>query len=161
MTVAFLLLAAFVTLGRSSDQPSGRPPQPARDYTRFDVCQLVPGDAVARAVGATLTQARPFFDAAFSRCTYLIVGADGKPGGHVVWVQPASDFEELRKVHEKPVTPVNGLGDAAYMFRDEDGRFKIYVLKRNDLMFQATGDTADSARKVADLVVAILWKKRP
>ena len=52
--------------------------------------------------------------------------------------------------------------DGAYMFQGKgDGRFKINVLKRGDLMIQATGETAESARKVADAVVAHLWKTAP
>jgi hypothetical protein len=74
-------------------------------------------------------------------------------------MQPPEDFEELKKSIEEPRTTLTGLGDGAYMFHDKgDGRFKINVLKRGDLMFQATGETAESARKVADAVVAQLWK---
>jgi hypothetical protein len=88
-----------------------------------------------------------------------VTDADGKPNGSVVWIQSAEDFEELKKYIDKPITPVSGLGDAAYVFQDDDRRFKINVLKRGDLMFQATADTAESARKVADTVLAIVSKK--
>ena len=75
-------------------------------------------------------------------------------------MQPETNFEELKKYTESPLTPVAGLGDGAYIFQDKgDGRFKLRVLKRGDLMFEATGDSAESARKVADVVVAHLWKK--
>lgn len=69
------------------------------------------------------------------------------------------------------------------MFQDKgDGRFKINVLKRGDLMFQASGESltvlleagpavprpadgtapsAASARKLADAVAAHLWKTAP
>ena len=57
---------------------------------------------------------------------------------------------------------MTGLGDGAYMFQDKgDGRNKFRVLKRGDLMFEATGDSADAARKVAAVVVEHLWKKAP
>jgi hypothetical protein len=130
-----------------------------RDYTKLNVCEFIPGDAIARAVGAKLTQSRPTFDKNWSRCAYYVTGADGKPNGYVVWIQSAEDFEELKKYIDKPITPVSGLGDAAYVFQDDDRRFKINVLKRGDLMFQATADTAESARKVADTVLAIVSKK--
>ena len=59
----------------------------------FDVCQLVPGDAVARAVAATLNQTRPFYDKTFSRCTYLVtITATNKPAGYAVWMSPEADF---------------------------------------------------------------------
>jgi hypothetical protein len=132
----------------------------ARDYTKFNVCEFIPGDAIARAVGARLTQTRPTFDKNWSRCAYYVTDATGKPNGYVVWIQPAEDFEELKKHIAQPITPVSGLGDAAYLFQDDDHRFKLNVLKRGDLMFQATADTQESARKVAATVLAIVSKKK-
>ena len=85
--------------------------------------------------------------------------ANGKPSGYVVWIQPAEDFEELKKHIEQPIASVSGLGDAAYVFQDDDRRFKLNVLKRGDFMFQATADTREAARKVADTVLAIVSKK--
>jgi hypothetical protein len=152
-SVAIMPPRAEARAGSQNAQP--------RDYTKLDVCRLVPADSIARALGGTVSQARPTFDKTFSRCTYILQLA-GKPAGYVVWLQPAEDFEELKKHIEEPLTAVSGLGDAAYMFHDKgDGRFKINVLKRGDLMFQATGESAASARRVADVVVAELWKKTP
>lgn len=135
--------------------------QKPRDWTTVNVCQLVPGEAVAQAVSGKLTETRPFQDKVISRCTYLItLAATGKPAGYIVWMQPEANFEELKKYTASPLTPVAGLGDGAYIFQDKgDGRFKLRVLKRGDLMFEATGDSAESARKVADVVAAQLWKK--
>jgi hypothetical protein len=135
--------------------------QPRRDYATLNVCEAVPGDVVARALGGKLAEVRHFSDKAFSRCTYFIVpsGSD-KRLGYVVWMQPATDFEELKKSTAETITVVPGLGDAAYFFQDKgDGRFKINVLKRGDLMFQATANTAESARKIADAVAAHVWRK--
>jgi hypothetical protein len=74
-------------------------------------------------------------------------------------MQQPEDFEDLKKFISDAITAVTGLGNGAYLFRDKsDGRFKIHVLKRGDLMFEATGDSAESARKVADAVVGQLWK---
>lgn len=154
MTVAGFVIAAvaaFVVPVMSARQ--------TRDYTKFNVCEFIPGDAIARAVGAKLNQSRPTFDKDWSRCAYYVTDASGQPNGYVVWIQPVEDFEELKKYIDKPITPVSGLGDGAYMYQDEDRRFKLNVLKRGDLMFQATGDTRESARKVADTVLAIVSKK--
>jgi hypothetical protein len=130
-----------------------------REYTTFNVCEFIPGEAIARAVGGRLTQSRPTFDKNWSRCAYSVTDATGKPNGYVVWIQPAEDFEELKKHIEQAITTVSGLGDAAYVFQDDDRRFKLNVLKRGDLMFQATADTQEAARKVADTVLAIVSKK--
>lgn len=164
LTMAFFLVSLItsegIVLPSAEAGAESSALQPRRDYTTLDVCQLVPADRIARALGGTVSQARPTFDKAFSRCTYLLQLDSGKPMGYVVWVQPAEDFEELKKHIDEPLTTVNGLGDAAYMFQDKgDGRFKINVLKRGDLMFQATGESAASVRRVADVVVAELWKK--
>lgn len=69
-----------------------------RDWTTFNVCQLVPGDAVAKAVAAKLNEARPFYDKTFSRCTYLVtLTTTNKPTGYVVWMEPEANFEELKR----------------------------------------------------------------
>jgi hypothetical protein len=160
MAGALLIVANLIAHLSAGQAPASQPP---RDWTRLNVCQLVPGDAVARAVGATLNEARPFYDKGFSRCTYLVtLKSTNKPAGYVVWMQPEADFEGLKAFTESLLTPVQGLGDGAYSFEDKEySRFKIRVLKRGDLMFEATGDSAASARKVADVVVAHLWKKAP
>ena len=144
-----------------SEGSSGQ--QPRRDYATLNVCEAVPGDVVTRALGGKLVQVRPFNDKAFSRCTYFIIPTgSAQQLGYVVWMQPAADFEELKKATEEKITVVTGLGDAAYSFQDKgDGRFKINVVKRGDLMFQATANTAESARKIADAVAAHVWRKTP
>ena len=154
MTVAGFLIAAIAVF--TAPMMSARQ---TRDYTKFNVCEFIPGDAIARAVGAKLTQSRPTFDKNWSRCAYSVTDGNGKPTGYVVWIQPAEDFEELKKYIERPIAAVSGLGDAAYVFQDDDRRFKLNVLKRGDLMFQATADTQESARKVAETVLAIVSKK--
>lgn len=155
------LLFGGQSISALSADHQARASQTPRDWMTFNVCQLVPGDAVARAVAAKLNEARPFYDKTFSRCTYLVtLTATNKPAGYAVWMSPESDFEELKQHTQSTLTPVTGLGDGAHIFQDKgDGRFKLRVLKRGDLMFEATGDSAESARKVADVVVEYLWKK--
>jgi hypothetical protein len=154
VTVAGFLIAAVTTLAVPVTFA-----RQTRDYAKFNVCEFIPGDAIARAVGGRLTQSRPTFDKNWSRCAYYVTDVNGKPNGYVVWIQPAEDFEELKKYIDQPITPVSGVGDGAYLFQDDDRRFKLNVLKRGELMFQATADTQESARQVADAVLAILSKK--
>lgn len=137
--------------------------QPAPDYAKLDVCRLIPGAVIAKALGGALAGARPVMDRAWSRCVYFIVLPGGTArAGYPVWVQPPSDFEELKQYIDEPLMPLSGLGDGAYMFQDKgDGRFKIHVLKRDDLMFEVSGESATSARKVAEAVAAYLWKRAP
>jgi hypothetical protein len=54
---------------------------------------------------------------------------------------------------------VAGIGDGAFIFQDKgDGRFKMYVLLRGDQTIEVTAETAESARKVAEAVLAVLRK---
>ena len=164
MTAPLLILAA-AALTAASHQPHGdrATPQARRDYAALNVCEIVPGEAIARALGGTFAEARPFGDKSFSRCTYFVVpSGGGQRKGYVVYIQPAEDFESLKRYIEDPITPIDGLGDGAYMFHDTgDGRFKIHVLKRGDVTIEASGDSEASARQVAGAVVAVLWKKMP
>ena len=138
--------------------------QTGRDLKTIDVCRIVPGEAVAAAVGGKLAEARPFTPKppTFARCTYMVDvpgAAQAARKGFALWFYPPADFEELRKYTEGKVTDIPGLGDGAYGFQDPgDGRFKIRVLKRGDVAIEASADTADAARKVAGVAVARLAK---
>jgi hypothetical protein len=140
--------------------------QAGRDLKIVDVCRVIPGEAVAAAVGGKLAEVRPFTPKAptFTRCTYLVDvpgGAQATRKGYALWFHPPADFEELRKYTEGKVTDIPGLGDGAYGFQDPgDGRFKIRVLKRGDVTIEATADTADAARKVAGVAIAALAKAK-
>lgn len=162
--VASLLIAASSLLAAGLPETITRQAAapPVYEWAKVDVCGMVPGDAIARALGARLVEARPFADKNWSRCTYIVAvpGSDTRTG-YGVWLQPAGDFEEMKAYIEAPIVPIDGLGDAAYGFQDKgDGRYKIYVLKRDDLSFQATRETEAAARKVAEAVVGVLWKKK-
>jgi hypothetical protein len=161
MRPSLLAFAGVVLASVSSVASAGQSPAKPRDLAALNPCELVPGSAIANAVGGKLLQATPFDGKSFTRCTYILERAPGgQRAGYVVYLQAAGDFEELKQYIEDPLTPLTGLGDGAYMFHDRgDGRFKINVLKKGDLMFQATGDSAESARKVADAVVKALGKR--
>ena len=161
MTPSIAVLAVTALLAAASN-PTERPAaaQPRRDYATLNVCEAVPGEIIAHAVGGKLTSVRGTTDKSFSRCRYTVAmpGTDA-PSGYVVWISPPEDFEDLKTSIEEPRTTLNGLGDGAYIYRDKgDGRFKVYVLKRGDLTFEATAESPESARKVADAVAAHLWK---
>ncbi len=137
-------------------------PKP-RDLARTDVCQLVPGEVVARALGMKLADAQSFVDPGgkFTRCTYLvvpIVGASDLRKGYSIWLQPVSDFESLKASSAGRISPVPDLADAAYIFKDPgDGRVKLRSLKKGDAVLMVTADTAEAARRVAEAAVASLW----
>lgn len=155
----FVIAAASVGLACTvAPYAQAAAPGPARDYTRFNVCEAVPGEVFEKALGAALTAVRPFFDKNFARCVYLLrPGAGGEVAGYALWIQPPEDFAALRKYIDDPVSAVSGLGDDAYSFHDSgDGRFKINVLKRGDLMFQVSAGSPAEARRLAAAVFARL-----
>jgi hypothetical protein len=55
--------------------------QPRRDFATLNVCQLVPGEAIARALGGKLVEARPVPDQAVPRCRYSVVPAGSDASG--------------------------------------------------------------------------------
>jgi hypothetical protein len=158
MRVAFHVSIAAAVLASPSAQVRAQAPA---DYTKYNVCEVVPGEAIARAIGAKLIATRPTFDKKWSRCRYVV--AASRPDeqlGVLVWLSPVADFEEIKPFIAEKITPVAGLGDGAYIFQDKgDGRFKIYVLLRGQQTIQATGDTPELARKIAETAVAALRKK--
>lgn len=133
-------------------------PQAPHDYSKYNVCEAVPGDAIARAVGGKIVTTRPTFDKKWSRCLYMVTTPGSEQQrGYTVWLAPPADFEDMKPYIDEPITPLKGLGDGAYIYRDKgDGRFKIYVLMRDQQTISTTGETAESARKVADAVLAVL-----
>ena len=133
---------------------------PAIDPAKTDVCVQVPGDTVAAAVGGALKSARPFDDpdGAFARCTYLVAtGKDGaETAGYVLWLYRDSDYDDLIAAVEGPTEKVEGIGDAAILFREEDGRAKLLFVRRGRYAAEATAADADGARKLARVALGKL-----
>ena len=86
MRIAGFLIVAVTAFAVSASA------RQTRDYTKFNVCEFIPGDAIARAVGARLNQTRPTFDKNWSRCAYLMTDATGKPKNK--YNVPTTDFEK-------------------------------------------------------------------
>ncbi len=137
-----------------------------RSLKGLDVCKLVPGENIAKAVAGQLAEARSVVapDGTAPRCIYQVMSAGGqKPvrAAYVIYLYPPSDFQELRRYTEGKIVDVTGLGDGAYAFHDPgDGRFKIRVLKRDDVTIEASADSAEGARKVANAALASLKKSK-
>jgi hypothetical protein len=160
--ISAALLSAVWPMAAAQTPGSATAAKP-RDFAKTDVCQLVPGEAVARALGMKLADAQSFVDpgGAFARCTYLvvpIVDAGDLRKGYSVWLQPAGDFERLKASSQGPTSPVPDLGDTAYLFQDPgDGRVKLRALKKGDAVLMVTADTAEAARRIAEVAVTSVW----
>jgi len=132
------------------------------DPTKIDVCQRVPGEDVAAALGMSLKSTRSMTTDSSARCLYLLA-PPGKPdesaSGAVLWLYKAEDYDALAQYTEGKIEPVSGLGDAAMRFQDPgDGLFKLRVVKRGQFAIEAVAADPDSARKLADLAFAHLSK---
>jgi hypothetical protein len=153
------LLAAAALSALAAGSPSG---EVISDPTRVNVCQRVPGEDVAAALGKVLQKARPMTTDSAARCVYLLAPpgkADASVSGVVLWLYRAEDYDALAKYTEGTIDKVEGLGDAAIRFKDPgDGLFKLRVLKRGQFALEAVAADPDSSRKLAELAVARLSK---
>ncbi len=129
--------------------------------TTADVCAVVPGPEVARALGGTLDDAtlvRP--GGANARCRYTVtMSREGKPVRAVLilWLHGPADFDELRRYQEDTVKPVDGLGDVAFItFHPDSGRQDLFVLLRGVATAEVTGPDAETVRAVAAAAVRLL-----
>ena len=130
--------------------------QPIADPAAVNVCDRVPGAEVAKLFSKDLKQARPSASKdQFSKCTYLVSkpGSSEAAAGYSLWLYPANAYEELLQYTEGIVESPSGFGDAAVLFKDEDGLSKLRVLLRGKLAFEAVASDAESAKRLAKLAL--------
>jgi len=131
------------------------------DLAAVDVCQRVPGEEVARAVGGKLAEVLPFrgSDQQGSRCRYSIVPANGQGARRifVVWLMAAREFDALRRSQDNPTSAVPNLGDNAFIsFTPGGQRFDLCVLKRDVATIEVAGEERTAVIKVARLALSRL-----
>ncbi len=144
--MAVLMVVAAGTLAAGGTLPA--------DPTTSDVCELIPGEGVAEALQARLVEARLVRPGgSYARCVYTVSkgdAADPGPTAFVLWLHAAADFHELRGYQEDPWQPVDGLGDEAFItFHPDDARYDLYVLLRDLVTIEVTGEDAHAVRVVA------------
>ena len=148
--------------GRSGDETEASGPRPTLDLAKTDVCQRVPGKAVAQALGGQRADTLAFGASADqpSRCRYAVAVGEGERGtrqGYVVMLMSPEQFERRHRQQQNPVTPVPGLGDGAYVTYAPAGeRMDLYVLKRGVATVVVTGDNRVALIKIARVAVAHL-----
>lgn len=152
---ALVVVLAGASIGSAADAA-------VPDLAALDVCALVPGDQVARAVGAPLAETRRFNspDGDIARCVYLVApaaGGDPPARAFAVELQQPASFLEVRPYVEEPIRDVDGLGDGAWTYRDPDtGRFRLHVLRRDVATIYLTGEDEGELRALAELVLSRL-----
>lgn len=154
-----LTLVTFVALVGSAAgafaQKAGTPTPPSKGFQTTNVCERVTGESIATALEGQLLDVRPvnLMGLPTARCVYGIDIDDGRRT-FVLWLNPASDYDGLRKAAESP-KPVTGIGDAAHMTIDKDSkRYSLTATKRNRVTLQVTGDQADWVETIARLTLA-------
>jgi hypothetical protein len=131
------------------------------DLATVDVCQRVPGEEVARAVGGKLVEVLPFrgSEQQRSRCRYSIAPATGQGARRifVVWLMASSEFDALRRAQDNPTSAVPNLGDNAFIsFAPGGQHFDLCVLKRGVATIEVTGEERASAIRVGRVALAHL-----
>jgi len=132
------------------------------DFGTLNVCDVLPGDSLAIALGGRLSDVRPLDSGAgeAKRCRYTMLPADttsGKPSVFVVYLQRPADFDTLKTLQEDPIDSVYGLGDDAFIsYHSDTARHDLYVLKRERYMIEITGDDRESIRKIAEYALGRL-----
>ena len=148
VTVAAAAIAAIPVLTLAAEQQTS--------YEALNVCQRVPGSAVASAVSGRAVDERAVNIKGLSaaRCVYGIEIA-GARHAFVVWVNPVGDFEGLREASDPPVVDVAGVGDAAFAITDKDTkRIQLTARLRGKVTVQVTSDRMDWAQAVARVALS-------
>jgi hypothetical protein len=137
----------------SAQTPAAVPPA---SFETVNVCERVTGESVAKAVAGKLLDVRPINVKGFvaARCIYR-VEIDGAPHPFVLWLNPASDYEGLRKAASGPIKTVTGIGAAAHLTLDEGTkRYTLTAVKPGQVTIQVTGGQVDWVQTLARLAMS-------
>jgi hypothetical protein len=150
------------TGGQATSAPqSGAPAAPAsgRDVNSMNACTLFPGDAVAKALNATLADPNNAGTGIGPSCTYFLLPSGASSGGGQLYIlnliSPKLYAPSLSALVN--AQPVAGLGDQASMgTRVGTTTNDLMVLKSGDIGIETLGDNVDLVRKLAEYVLANL-----
>jgi hypothetical protein len=158
-TSLVLVSSVVILLSRtpSAAVTTSTQPGPA-SFERVNVCERVPGEAVATAVSGKLIDVRPVNTSGMTaaRCVYGIT-IEGTRRAFVLWVSPSNEYEGLRQAADGPVTPVSGVGDAAHQtFDAETKRYWLRAMKAGKATVQVSGERPEQVRAIALLALGKL-----
>jgi hypothetical protein len=125
----------------------------------LSTCQLIPADVVAEALGGALTKPpQPFHDDYLGDGCQYDAGKDR--AGHARFaytaLAPIASFEQAKTLG--PVTPIENLGDAAFISDGEDAQQLWVLMKGKGAIVVAIGDMPNpgGARQIAGYLIAAL-----
>jgi hypothetical protein len=125
-------------------------------YESLNVCEKVPAAELATALAGRVLDAKPVNIKGFvaARCVYGIE-ITGTRRAFVLWVNPAADFDGLRKASEPPVTVVKDVGDEAFATTDNDTkRTQLTARARGKVTVQVTSEKLEWAQTVAKVALS-------
>jgi hypothetical protein len=136
--------------------PASEPQGAGRDLASVDVCELIPANAVASAVGGQIDGPAEATDPGFDGkgCRYRYRLADGRTGATEISLHPPSEFDFWRTTQSFPLTDLDGIGDGAYWGK-RTGETNLFVLARGDVTvrIRAISQELEQAQAIAGAVL--------
>jgi hypothetical protein len=162
--VVFLALAGVLAVCPTS-APAPAPRRGSRDLSSVNVCELMPGEVVAKIAAGRLKGPgkRTPGSASQQGCSYEL-GAAGEGTYEYVHVYLTNPdlFEPLESVLEtekglgqKATGEIlKGLGDEAFAVHNQSTKdTTVHVLRRGDVWLEVKANTLDHARKLAEAML--------
>ena len=145
-----------VALGGSVPGSAQTAATPPASFETVNACERVTGEAVAKALAGKLLDARPVNVKGFvaARCVYR-VEIGGAPHPFVLWLNPPTDYDGLRKAASGSVKTIAGIGAAAHLtFDEETKRYTLTAVKPGQVTIQVTGEQVDWLQAIARLALS-------
>jgi hypothetical protein len=129
------------------------------DVLSMNACTMFPGEAVAKALNATLSDpSNTGKGSGGPDCTYGLLTNEGSGGTQLYFINLIDpDLFELSLGALVDAKPIEGLGDNAFMgTRVGTKTTEIMVRNAGGVSIDVVGDDADLVRKLAEYVLANL-----
>lgn len=155
LSVALATVLGAMSAPARAQKPATAP-QATNSFEMTNVCERVPGEEVATAVKGKLLDVRPVNVAGYAsaRCIYGVDIGEARQT-FLIWFNPASDYDDLRKVASGLVKPMADIGDAAHLTTDSDTkRVIITATKRRKVTIQVTGEREEWVSSLATLALS-------
>ncbi len=149
--IATLAGVSWLTIGAMAQTPAA-----SASFEKVNVCERITGDMVATTLKGKLLDVRPVNIAGFAsaRCLYGVEMSEARQT-FVLWFNPASDYDGLRKAASGLVKPLTDIGDAAHLTTDADTKRVIVTATRHGkVTIQVTGEREEWVRSLATLALS-------
>lgn len=127
-----------------------------RDVANADVCRLIPGPAVATALGGTFDSSLRRTGPGTSGCAYTVKLPDGRQDVVLIWLAPPEQYAMLKTLEDGPVETLAGLGDDAYGRQETPDVAKVHAVRKGQASVDVTASRVSDARKLAEVALTHL-----